>query len=295
MGAPVVVHGLPVAGDWRAAALSACSEASKRACLAAEDLESGAAAPSISATITAVEGSERRVRIVLERAGDSRVTSREPRFAAEDPPVERWRATGLVIAALVGESEAPGAESPNLDERRFAAPFRSMETSAGWVALAANGGPGLDDGSARFGGSLHGAIALGEGPLFFAASAGRAWRPAGDSRVGVTWTTLSAGSGLRTWFARGDVEVRARLELLGEYISASSAAAALRGGGHRLLPGLRAGADAVWPARGVLGVTAGFSVWSLSGGTAITLDEQKVGSSPWLSYAGWLGAQWAFR
>jgi hypothetical protein len=170
-----------------------------------------------------------------------------------------------------------------------------METSAGWVALAANGGPGLDDGSARFGGSLHGAIALGESPLFFAASAGHAWSPAGDARVGVTWTTLSAGSGLRTWFARGDIEVRARLELLGEYISASSTATALRGGGHRLLPGLRAGADALWPARGMLGVTAGFSVCSLSGGTAITLDEQKVGSSPWLSYGGWLGAQWSFR
>jgi hypothetical protein len=295
MGAPVVVQGLPVASDLRAAALSACSEALKhRACVGVEERSSDSAPPFAVARITTTEGTERRVRVVLEGAAEPAfAASRETRFAPEDPPVEQWRATGLVIAALAGESASRTDErsygTTSLDHGTFAAP------SAGWLALAANGGPGLDDGSARFGGSLQGAVALRGSPVFFSASVGHAWRPADDARVGVTWTTVSAGGGLRTWLAGGDVELRARVELLGEYIAASSTATTLRGGGNRLMPGLRAGADALWPARGPLGVTLGLSVWSLSGGTAITLDEQKVGSSPWLSYAGWMGAQWSFR
>lgn len=296
MGAPVVVQGLPVDFDLRAAALSSCSEALKhRACVGAEERRPESPPPFAVARITTIEGNERRVRVVLEGAGDPAfAASRETRFLPEDPPIEQWRATGLVIAALAGESGARTSDEPS-----YGTSARDggnlFEPSAGWLALAANGGPGLDDGSARFGGWLQGAIALRHSPVFFAASAGHAWRPAGDTRVGVTWTTLSAGGGLRTWIASADVEVRARLELLAEYISATSAVTGLRGGGSRLIPGLRAGADALWPAGRALGVTAGVSVWSLSGGTAITLDEQKVGSSPWVSYAGWIGGQWSFR
>jgi hypothetical protein len=297
MDAPVVVQGLPVAEELRGAALSACSEALKYcACVGAEERVPGAARPSAVATITTIEGSERRVRIVLEHGfGESRVATRETRFAAEDPPVERWRATGLLIAALVGESEVLEDKVPDNGDGRIVQEVRAIAPSAGWLGLSAIAGPGLDDGSARIGGSLQGAVALRGASVFFTASAGHAWRPVDDARLDVTWTTATAGGGLRTWFARADVEVRLRLELLAEYISASSTSAALRGGGHRLIPGLRGGADALWPASAPLGLTAGISMWSLSGGTAFTLDGQKVASSPWFSYAGWIGGQWSFR
>jgi hypothetical protein len=42
-------------------------------------------------------------------------------------------------------------------------------------------------------------------------------------------------------------------------------------------------------------MTLGFSLWSLPGGTAVQLDQRKLGSSRWLGYAGFLGLEWSFR
>jgi hypothetical protein len=121
-------------------------------------------------------------------------------------------------------------------------------------------------------------------------------RPVDERGVSVLWTTLGAGGGARTVVPRADLGLRVRVELLLEWLRANNGTgAALSGGGSRISPGLRGGLDVVWPERGPLAITAGFSVWSLSGGTAIYVDQQKIGSSRWLSYAGLLGGQWSFR
>jgi hypothetical protein len=299
MAAPVVVQGLPPAETFRAAVLSACSDALKhRRCVSSDDRDRAAATPTATATIAWPDGDDRHVRIVLERfdVSSGPQITRDTRFADEDPVIERWRTVGLVIAALVGESEF-SADSTEAPERRSTLGLagRTGDRAAGWVGLSAMVGPGLDDGSVRLGGSLQGGYAFRSSPFFLSAFLTYAVRPVGDRNIDVGWTTVALGGGARTALTRIDLELRFHGEVLLEYLRATSdAPGVVTGGGSRLTPGLRGGVDAVWPASGPLGLTLGFFVWSLPGGTAIQLDQRKLGSSRWLGYAGLLGAAWSF-
>jgi hypothetical protein len=300
MAAPiVVVQGLPPAPALRAAVLSACSDALKhRSCVAHDEQDQADPAPAAAALIAWPDGTDRHVHVTLDRfdASTSRRIERDTRFANEDPIVERWRTIGLVIAALVGESDAPrdGAETDRAAWSSFSAAPASRAVA--WVGLSALVGPGLDDGSMRFGGALHGAVALRSSPIFLLASVSHALRPVGEGTVDVRWTTFAVGSGARALVPSVNLALRARFEILLEYLRATGASGgAVSGGGNRLSPGIRAGGEMVWPSSGPLAMALGFSVWSLPGGTAIQLDQQKLGSSQWLSYAGFLGAEWFFR
>jgi len=297
MPAPiVVVEGLPRTADSRLAVLSACSDALKhRSCVAAEEQDRGAP-PSATAVIAWPDGNGRHVRVTLERseAVVSRRVERDTRFADQDPMVERWRTIGLVIAALVGETEVPAYVSSAPEARQSVAQGASAGPRA-WLGLSALAGPGLDDGSMRLGGAVHGAVALSS-TFFLQGSTSYARRPLGEREIDVRWTTLALGGGAATRLASIDLALRLRLELILEYLHASSApGAAVSGGGSRVSPGIRCGGDVLWPAKGPLGMTLGFSVWSLPGGTSIEIDRQKLASSQWLSYAGFLGAEWSFR
>jgi hypothetical protein len=157
-------------------------------------------------------------------------------------------------------------------------------------------GPGLDDGSVRLGGEVHGAVALRSSRAFLSVSGSYALRPIDDGGLDVRWTTFAIGGGARALVASVDLGLRVRFELMLEYLLARGASGgAVSGGGSRLSPGIRGGGDIVWPASGALGATLGFSMWSLPGGTAIQVDQRKLGSSQWLSYAGFIGAEWSFR
>ena len=298
MAAPVVIQGLPAAEAERAAALSACSDALKhRRCVASDDPEPQAGTASAEAIIAWPDGDDRHVRVVLERfdTRPARRIKRDTRFAEGDPGIERWRTVGLVIAALVGESESPSGASEGAEERLMMGPLAHASDRAGWIGLSALLGPGLDDGSVRLGGALEGAIAVRSSPIFFLAVMSHALRPADERNLDVRWTTVALGGGARTVLPNVDIGLRVHAEALLEYLHASSASGGpLIGGGSRLGPGLRGGVDVVWPASRPLGVTLGFTMWSLSGGTAIQLDQRKLGSSQWLGYAGLLGGQWSF-
>jgi hypothetical protein len=297
MAAPVIVHGLPAPPELRGALLSACSDALKhRACIAGDEPERVAEAPAATATITLPDGTERHVRVSLERLDVTphRRSERDTRFAGEDPVIERWRTAGLVVAALMGESEISSERPAPADDRASLATVQPDRT-VGFVAVAAQVGPGLDDGTLRIGAIARGALTFRSPVAFLALSVGHAVRPS-EPGMSVAWTTLGAGAGARAVVPGADLGVRIRVEVLLEYLQANSTSgAALSGGGSRLLPGLSGGVDVVWPASSPIAMTAGFSVWWLSGGTAIRLDEQKIGSSRWLSYAGLLGVQWSFR
>ena len=296
MAAPVVIQGLPAAEDQRAAALSACSDALKhRRCAASDEPEAQAGMASAEAIIAWPDGDDRHVRVVLERfdMSPARRIKRDTRFAEGDPIIERWRTVGLVIAALVGESESSAGASEASEGRSLVEPSaRAGERSAGWVGLSALAGPGLDDGSVRLGGALEGAIALRSLPVFFFTVLSHALRPVDEQNVDVRWTTVALGGGARTVVSNVDIGVRVHGAVLLEYLHAGSA---VTGAGSRLSPGLRGGVDVIWPASRPLGFTLGFALWSLPGGTAIQLDQRKLGSSEWLSYAGFLGGQWSFR
>ena len=297
MAAPVIVHGLPAPPELRGALLSACSDALKhRPCIAGDEPQRVAEAPAATAIIALPDGTDRHVRISLERLDVTpyRRSERDTHFAGEDPVIERWRTAGLVIAALMGESEISPERPVAADDRVSAATVRS-DRSLGFVAVAAQVGPGLDDGTVRIGAIARGALTFRSPVAFVALSLGHTVRPS-EPGMSIAWTTFGAGVGARAVVAGADLGLRVRVEVLLEYLQANSTSgAALSGGGSRLLPGLSGGVDVVWPASSPLAVTAGFSMWWLSGGTAIRLDEQKIGSSRWLSYAGLLGGQWSFR
>jgi hypothetical protein len=298
MAAPVVVvQGLPPAPELRRAVLSACSDALKhRSCISAEEQDRSAPAPLATAVIAWPEGTDRHVRVTLERfdATPNRHIDRDTRFADQDPIIERWRTIGLVIASLVGESETPrDGAAPSEDRPSLALGARPGPRA--WLGISALGGPGLDDGSVRLGASVHGALALSS-VFFLQTSANYAVRPLDERRLDVRWTTLAVGGGTKTHVPSIDLALRARFELILEYLHASSSAGApASGGGSRTSPGIRFGGDVLWPAKGALGMTLGFSVWSLPGGTSIQIDQQKVASSRWLSYAGFFGVEWSFR
>jgi hypothetical protein len=299
MTALVVVQGLPPAEDWRAAVLSACSDALKhRRCVSSDDRDRTAAASTATATVAWPDGDDRHVRVVLERfdASPGRRVTRDTHFAHEDPVIERFRTVGLVIAALVGESESsPDAAKGQEGQSTAGGDGPTGGRAAGWVVVSALAGPGLDDGSIRLGGALQGALAFRSSPFFLSAFISYAVRPTGDRNIDVGWTTVALGGGVRTALPRVDLELRFHGEVLLEYLRATSdTAGTITGGGSRLSPGLRGGVDAVWPASGPFGLTLGFSLWSLPGGTAIQLDQRKLGSSRWLGYAALFGAQWSF-
>jgi hypothetical protein len=298
MAAPVVVvQGLPPAPDLRRVVLSACSEALKhRTCTSADEQDRAAPVPSATAFIAWPEGEGRHVRVTLERfdAATGRRVERDTRFGDADPVIERWRTIGLVIAALVGESDASRDAAVEMESRPSSLRGRSL--AASWLGLSGFAGPGLDDGSVRLGAAIHGAVGVRSSAVFFLGSAGHALRPVDDRSLDVGWTTFAFGAGARAHIPSADLELRVRVELLLEHLLASSVSRnAVSGGGGRWSPGLRCGGDVLWPASGPLGVTLGFSAWSLSGGTAIQLDQQKLSSSRWFSYAGLLGAEWSFR
>jgi hypothetical protein len=297
MAAPVIVYGLPAPPPLRGALLSACSDALKhRACIAGDEADRVAEAPAATAIIALPDGTDRHVRISLERLDVTphRRSERDTRFAGEDPVIERWRTAGLVVAALMGESEITPEHSAPADDRVPLTPA-NPDRSVGFVAVTAQMGPGLDDGTVRIGAVVRGALTFRSPVAFIALAMGHTVRPS-EPGMSVSWSTFGAGAGARTVVPGADLGLRVRVEVLLEYLQASTASgAALAGGGSRLLPGLSGGVDAVWPASSPIAVTAGFSLWALSGGTAIRLDQEKVGSSRWLSYAGLLGGQWSFR
>ncbi|MET0592144.1 MAG: hypothetical protein ABW133_05560, partial [Polyangiaceae bacterium] len=278
MPAPVVVvQGLPPAPDLRNAALSACSEALKfRSCVSPDDSDRNGSAPIAKADVSWPDGEGRHARVIVERVGatENRRVDRDTRFSDRDPIVERWRTIGLVIAALVGESETT-KESSDLEERPSPPAFVPRPEPRGWLGLSGFVGPGLDDGSVRLGLAIQGAIALSS-MFFLQGSASHAIRPEGERGIDVRWTTLTAGGGLRTEIPNADIALRARFELLVEYLRASSSSGlAVSGGGSKISPGIRYGGEARWPARSAVGMTLGFSAWSLPGGTAIQINGQK--------------------
>jgi hypothetical protein len=295
----VVVQGLPSAPSAaeRRAALGACSEALKhRSCVSDDDPRRDATTPVATAVISWPDGSDRRVRVTLDRFdASSGPLNRDIHFAEEDPAIERWRAIGLVVAALMGESDTLRGDAAESEPRPFTGAAGGPALPAWWFGLSALIGPGLDDGTVRLGGALHGALALRPSPFFLRASASHALRPLDDRGLGVRWTTLGVGAGAGARVPSLDLGWRIHLEAMCEYLVAEGPGATLSGGGSRLSPGLRGGADVRWPASQAWGATLGFAMWSLPGGTAIQLDQRKLGSSQWLSYAALLGAEWSFR
>ena len=110
------------------------------------------------------------VEIGTKRDGAQRWASRDVGFREADPEPERWRAVGLVIGTLVGESEreTPSANAqPPMTRRTPPAtttsapstpPKRPVEAHPrhAWLGAEAAAGPALDDGTWRLGAGMVG-------------------------------------------------------------------------------------------------------------------------------------------
>ena len=298
MVGPVFIQGLPEAAEVRATVLSTCSNALAPRVCSADD---GAASPERPGTVVAVlwtDGSARRVRVVLERGQGGEGSPPSPRdvvFAEEDPPLERSRALGLVIAALVGETAPQRANGPEDGGAKSVASERARPL-AHFVGAAFLVGPGLRRGPPRAGVAFEAGIDLAK-PIFLAASMSYALRTSDDGGLAVRWLTVGAGPGVRGVWPIPDLVVGATVQLCLQSIAAELDVVDARATGKssRLVPGLTAALFAGWPASAPLRLNAALALTSWSGGTHFRVDERNLGSSAWLTYTGALGVTWNFR
>lgn len=290
----------------------ACTAASSEGpCVLARSDADGAAVPRAIAIVAWSTGDRRSVRIQLGRKlpDGPRWVERELSFKPEDAEVERWRATGLVIATLASGAEAdedaPPEPKPAPDEP---APARSSDRPARppprppapaprapgpvavWLDAAAAAGPALDDGTWRAGPSARASLALSRLPVLALASFRYLVRPTDERGVSLRWTSLSIGTGGHV-APVATLRVDARLELVAESIDArvTEAATGAEDSGGRWVAGGRAGLDAAWMALPSLGVTAGVDATLVRGGTVVRLREAPVARAAPLTVAPSIG------
>ncbi len=250
-----------------------------------------------------------RVEVGLRRAARGEWLSRTIEFTKDDAPAERWKAVGLVIATLAGqtlhvEAPAPTApppapSAPPPAPRPEAPPTRTGSSGhdTAWLDVEALLAPGLDTGAARRGGSLRVAWAPSSVPLFATVGAAYAWTPR-DASTGLasSWTTLALGVGAVTPAAGGALRFDARLEALAQRFDASAVAASgATDDGSRWVGGARLGVDGAWMPARFVGVVASAEGSLLGGGTDVTVGGVRAGRDApnALGFAGLLGLRGA--
>lgn len=245
-----------------------------------------------------------RLEIGVRKDGKSRWASRKLFFKDSDPEPERWRAAGLVIGTLVGETERAAqqeAPPPAATPARVPAPPRSepapLEPTPRaaraparlWLGGDLVAGPALDDGTWRFGGALGTTYDVPEWPVLGSASVRSLFRPADAREVEARWLGVALGVGVRHHPVEA-LRVEARGEAVVERIDAA-VSGARRDSAGRTTPGVRL-ALAAGPKLGEWGlVLASAELSAFPSGTAITLESQPVGRAPPLTWSLGLGAR----
>jgi hypothetical protein len=197
----------PALLEW---AIQSCSEALVHERCAPADASTGEAAP-YRARLSWEDELHARVEVRRERDGVVALAERSVAFLPEDPMSERYRALGLVVASYVlAQRPAEPAFSPSPPPPKPAPTLRPAPMRRFAIDLALLGGPALDQGAYRAGGTVRGLVrpsarlpALG---LLLAARA--TYRPA-EPRL--TWAALSLGVAGRLFLA-GPLSAEARLE-----------------------------------------------------------------------------------
>jgi hypothetical protein len=176
-----------------------------------------------------------RIEVGLRKAARGEWRARTIEFRKEDAPVERWRAVGLVIATLVGETirarvEAKASEPPQaapppgpkpLSPKREAPPQSPVRAPHDrlWLDVTALIGSGLDV-AARRGAGLRVAWAPIDPPLYLALS-GDYTATSRDAMTGIAGQWLRVGGGVGAFVAMAHDLLRfdARLELLANHLT----------------------------------------------------------------------------
>lgn len=246
-----------------------------------------------------------RIEIGLSRDGKSRWVSRQLVFKDSDPEPERWRAVGLVVGTLVGETEreaepsppapappptsSPPAPAPTPSAPRPLAPASPERPPRLWLGVEGLGGPALDDGTWRLGAGVFVGYDVPGFPVMASVAARYLARGADEQQVDARWFGVSLGLGLHTEPVAG-ARIEGRGEALLERIEAS-VSGARRDFRGRWYPGMRL-VLAGGPKLGDWGLLMfGGELSGISQGTVITLENQAVGRAPPLTWTLGVGAR----
>ena len=264
MAAPIVVDVAPTAGAVGDPALSsalvdACSGAAgPGGCV----LDTHVPVEARARVLVSFDSTEARVRVeVLAPIAGDAGRSREVSFRDDDPPLERFRATGLIVAGLVSDL---AATEPAIQAAPPASAAVPPPEPTRPVLLRLGGQLGWNGARAWTGASLGADVALAT-PVFLtlAGSYEQTW--ARDVRgIAAQRTALGAGAGAAAPLAGGRLELRVRvlLELQALRASILQPSTLREDDGSRTLTGVELGADLILPiASGIDAFCGGGAGW----------------------------------
>jgi hypothetical protein len=315
MPGPVVVIEMPA--DARASPLAdalvrtcSASVADGRCVLASDREEPDATAVAI---VRWVDPDERiaEVSVGLRAPENARWMSRRVEFHRTDDARERWRAVGLVIATLVGESHRAAEESPQppppappppptridtaSERARPPAPSSPRAREIGWI----DGGAALDPG---FGGWLHaggwlrGSLRPSSLPAFVLVAGRYAAAPT-DRNLSQQWAEVSAGVGgfapIGALPLRVEFHVGAVAQLL--HAHASDPTTGASDASSRWIVGARLASELAWNASASWALVGALEVNVFASRTNVRVEGQPRGTDPTAGVGALVGARALFR
>lgn len=209
--------------------------------------------------------------------------ARDITFREADPPIERFRAAGLVVAQLISESPpraddaAVPPETPELAPPAPTTPARHDAPigSLAWTLSPTTVRP-------RVGVSLGADIPVGP-PVFLTMSAlyQQSWHRDATG-ISERRVALCVGAGLAARLVPGALDFRARVELEVEDLLASiqQPTTGQQDAGGRVVAGAGAGAELIWPMSERIGLFVGGRVAWLGSETVLRVHEQAASTIP---------------
>jgi hypothetical protein len=285
------------------ALLDACSAAVRAGRCVPDDPASKAESMAV-AIVRWDDAGERHahVEVGIRNAGEPVWSTRNLDFGDTDPPLERWRSVGLTIATLAGEMVARTEEAKGSTESTPAAPkgevasskaahpdeagidagteprhAKSSGRATSWIGATLAAGPGLDDGSVRWGGWADAGFRPLPLPLFLRLSLGVAVRPRDANGLSVQWETATLGVG--GIVGNGPLTLEPRVAASLDAVHAAVADSSHReDSGTRIGFGLHAGAETVFHFDRSAFV-ASLDAWHLGARTDILIQNARAGVS----------------
>ena len=223
---------------------------------------------------------------VLTPIADGSPRSREVSFRDDDPMIERFRAAGLIVAGLVSDLTTGVHAEPATPPAPSAAPEAvSTGVPPGSAVVVRLAGETGGNSTRPWAGAELGADLTVTGPAFVALSGSYDQTWARDLR-GIAAQRAALGVGAGVAIALADrLEMRVRLELDMQELRASivQPSTLLEDSAGRMLWGVDAGADLVFPLTGGLGMFGGGRADWWGGQTTV-----RVQSSPAETLDAWM-------
>ena len=237
------------------------------------------------------------------------VSERSLHFRVEDPPLERWRSTGLVAATVVGEARrakeleaqvhaasppsptaqpTPAKKSPPRARPEPLAPpeppFERLVLDLGVLV-----GNGLDGGSPRAGASTRLGLLIPKTPLLLDVATSFTIRPTDARGLLARWVTVGGGVGIRGALLERTIAIEGRLEGLAEWSGASVTTGGIGDSGGRVQPGIGVGVEVTWMFSRMIGLAMGIDGALVPSGTVFRVRGTSFGRSPPEHVAGYVG------